>query len=429
MKRGELLRQLNTGALNSRLEPIYGDQLDSTLRRLEDLIHGFAQVFPCSEDSDTYLFSSPGRTELGGNHTDHQRGHALAASVDLDTIACVVPNDSGIIRIKSLHHRMAEVDTRDLSIHPPETGSSPALVRGIAARFRQLGHPVGGFDAYTTTKVLRGSGLSSSAAFEILVATIIDHLFCGGHLSATQLAQIGQYAENVYFGKPCGLLDQLACATGGAVAIDFRDPAAPAISQVSVDLEAMGYALCSIDSRASHADLTSEYAAIPAEMGQVAAFFGKEYLSQVSHEAFMAQLPQVRAACGDRAALRAHHFFLDDLRVPQQHDALERGDIDAFLHHVRRSGLSSYMYLQNVSTCRDSRRQPLAVLLAAAEELLQDRGACRVHGGGFAGTIQAYVPLELLDSFTSGMEAIGGQGCCHVLHIRNVGSTSLLPLQ
>ena len=223
MRRGDMLNRLESGALRNRLETVYGPDADAAALRLRDLVLEYAGIFPCGADTETLLFSTPGRTELGGNHTDHQRGHALAASVNLDTIACVSPNGSRTIRIKSRSHRMAEVDLDDLSVHPEETGSSPSLVRGVVARLTELGFPIGGFDAYTTTRVLRGSGLSSSAAFEVLVCTIMNSLFCGGALSPIQLAQAGQYAENVYFGKPCGLLDQMACASGGVVAADFAD--------------------------------------------------------------------------------------------------------------------------------------------------------------------------------------------------------------
>lgn len=426
MRRGDLLRALESGELTGALERVYGGGAAAAAQRLRELVLEYAQTFPCGEGADTWLFSTPGRTELGGNHTDHQRGSALAGSVNLDTIACVVPNNTRTVRIKSRHHRMAEVDLDALEIHPEETGSSPSLVRGVAARLREMGYEVGGFDAYTTTRVLRGSGLSSSAAFEVLVCTIMSHLFCGGALSPVELAQVGQYAENVYFGKPCGLLDQLACATGGVISADFHDSAAPAVRQVQVDLAAQGYALCIVDTQASHADLTEDYAAIPREMGEVAACLGCEVLGEADEAQFFAALPQVRQACGDRAALRAIHFFADDRRVPRQREALEQGDFERFLRLVRQSGRSSFMYLQNVSNYRDSRVQPVAVLLAAAEALLDGRGACRVHGGGFAGTIQAFVPLDALEAFKAGMERLAGAGACHVLSIRSAGSVLLV---
>ena len=426
MRRGDLLRELACGGLLERLAPVYGPDAEKAAARLRELTLEFAETFPCADSDETWLFSTPGRTELGGNHTDHQRGRGLAGSVNLDTIACVVPNGSRTIRIKSRHHRMAEVKLDQLSLQGAETGSSPALVRGVAARLAELGHAIGGFDAYTTTSVLRGSGLSSSAAFEVLVCTIMDHLFCGGRLSPVRLAQVGQYAENVYFGKPCGLLDQLSCAAGGVVAADFRDPAAPEIRQVRVDLDREGYALCIVDTHASHADLTEDYAAIPLEMGQVAAFFGRTVLGEVPFSDFSAAIPALRARCGDRAVLRAYHYYKEDQRVLLQQEALERGDFGQFLRLVRQSGRSSYMYLQNVSNYRDSRSQCVAVLLAAAEELLEGEGACRVHGGGFAGTIQAFVPLPRLAAFRAGMEAVAGRGSCHVLSIRDTGSVLLV---
>ncbi len=426
MRRGELLQALEGGGLLDRLEPVYGADAAGAARRLADLTRGYAGVFPGGEEEDVRLFSVPGRTELGGNHTDHQWGRCLAGSVDLDTIACAAPNGINMVRIQSRNHRMAEVSLDDLSVHPAETGSSVSLVRGVAARLREMGHAVGGFNAYTTTRVLRSSGLSSSAAFEVMVGTIMNHLFCGGVLTPLQLAQVGQYAENVYYGKPCGLMDQLACASGGVIAIDFADPAAPSLRQVQVDLEREGYALVIVDAGAGHADLTEEYAAIPREMGAVAACLGRERLGQATYEQFLEELPRVRSACGDRALLRAMHFFQDDRRAAEQCGALERGDLPAFLRLVRRSGRSSFMNLQNVITCRDSREQPLAVLLALAEELLEGEGACRVHGGGFAGTIQAFVPLDRVERFTQGMEALTGAGSCHVLSIRGTGAAQLV---
>ena len=426
MRRGDLLKGLEDGALLPRLEPVYGSDAANAAQRLLELAREYAGTFPCGEDTDTWLFSTPGRTELGGNHTDHQHGHCLAAAVGLDTIACAAPNGSHVIRIKSRHHRIAEVDLDHLDIMDAETGSSPALVRGVAARLTQLGYTISGFDAYTTTRVLRGSGLSSSAAFEVLVCTIMNHLFCGGRLSPIQLALVGQYAENVYYGKPCGLLDQLSCACGGVIAAGFQDPARPSVRQVQVDLAAHGLALCIVDAGASHASLIEDYAAIPREMAQVAACFGKNVLGEVPYEDFQRELPNLCAACGDRAVLRAIHFYQDNQRVAQQLEALENKDLDTFLRLVRQSGRSSFMYLQNVSTYRDSRIQPIAVLLAQAEELLGDRGACRIHGGGFAGTIQAFVPLDLLEAFVRRMEALTKEGSCYILDIRSTGSVCLI---
>lgn len=426
MERARLLSDLRSGAMLDRLRPVYGTAAEDASARLIELIREAASVFPAEDGSDVWLFSTPGRTELGGNHTDHQHGRCLAAAVDMDTIACVIPNNAGVVRVKSRHHRMAETDLRDLAIHPEETGSSAALVRGVAARLTQMGFTLGGFDAYTTTNVLRGSGLSSSAAFEVLTGEVMNSLFCGGSLTPVQLALAGQYAENVYYGKPCGCIDHLSCALGGVVDADFRDPEAPLIRRLPLDLASQGYALCIVDSRASHADLTEDYAAITSEMRQVAGCFGREVLGDVDPREVMESLSLVRATCGDRAALRAYHFFRENRRVALESEALEKGDIGTFLTCVRESGRSSFMYLQNVTNYRESRQQPIALLLAVAEDLLGDEGAARVHGGGFAGTIQAYVPVTRLGEFVLRMEAVAGQGACHVVGVRETGSVLLL---
>ena len=413
---------LRKGIWNEGLSRIYGDGASRAAGRLLALVGGFCDFYGAGDGDVVAFFSCPGRTELGGNHTDHQRGHALAASVDLDTIACVRPNGSRVIRIKSQYHRIAEIDLDRLAPLAEETGRSPALVRGIAARVAAMGYPLTGFDAYTTTQVLRGRGLSSSAAFEVLVGEILNRLCCGGELTPLQLAQIAQFAENTYFGKPCGLLDQLACATGGVIAADFGAGETPATRQVDFDLRRAGYALCIVDTGRSHADLKEDFAAIPREMAAVAACFGQRLLSQVDPAEFYASIPAVRQRCGDRAVLRAIHFYRDDALVARQLRAIETGDMGTFLSLVAQSGRSSYMYLQNVSTYRDPRRQDMAVLLALSEHLLGGRGACRVHGGGFAGAIQAFVPLDMAGSFCSAVEQVAGTGACHILSFRGAGA-------
>lgn len=425
MKRGELLAALDSHGLDSKLERVYGAETGAAVERVKALAEAYADTFPSQDSDDVWLFSAPGRTELVGNHTDHQHGHCLAASVNLDTIAYVTPTDGEMIRIKSRHHRIAEVDKDDRAIHPEEVGTSAALVRGLVACLTGMGYPVSGFQAYTTTRVLRGSGLSSSAAFEVLVTTMMNHLFCKGALPPLQIARISQYAENVYFQKPCGLMDQLACSMGGAVVMDFHNIDAPTVRKIPLDPTARGYALCIIDSRASHADLIADYAAIPQEMQEVASCFGREVLADVAPGKVVKNLSLVRATCGDRAALRAYHFFKEDIRVLQACEALEKDDFDAYLRCVRASGRSSCMYLQNVASYRESRSQPVAVLLAVAEDLLGEQGAVRVHGGGFAGTIQAYVPLSGLESFIKGMETVVGQGACQVVTVRNSGAVLL----
>ena len=379
---------------------------------------GFAAAF--GGDPSCY-FSAPGRTEIGGNHTDHQRGRVLAAAVNLDTVAAVRPNGTDMIRILSKGYPMCEVNVTELEPVAAEVNSTPALVRGVAARFVQLGCKVGGFDAYCESTVLPGSGLSSSAAFEVLIGTIINGLFFENKATAPEVAQIGQYAENVFFGKPCGLMDQTASAVGNLVTIDFFEKEKPVIKPVSFDFASCGHALCIIDSGADHADLTDEYAAVPGEMKAVAAYFGKEVLTQVSEADFYAAIPAVRKACGDRAVMRAIHFYQENARVPQQVAALEKGDFDTFLRLVKQSGYSSYMYLQNVIPAGYKQHQDVAVALSLCEHYLCGRGAYRVHGGGFAGTVQAFVPMDLLDSFRAGIDAALGEGACHVLSIRPQG--------
>ena len=392
-----------------------------TQTQKNDLDIGFFAAF--GRKPERY-FSAPGRTEIGGNHTDHQQGRVLAAAVNLDTRAAVASNGSSTIRVQSEGYPLCAIDLADLAIQQAETGTTAALVRGVAARFMELGCSVGGFDAYVTSSVLPGSGLSSSAAFEVLMGTIINVLFFDNRASAPDIAAIGQYAENVYFGKPCGLMDQTASAVGGLVSIDFANPGAPKIRPVSFDFSSCGHALCIIDTGASHADLTDEYAAIPAEMRAVAAYFGKEVLSQVPEADLWAAIPALRRTCSDRAVLRSIHYYRENRRAAAQADALAHGDFHTFLSLVRESGQSSWTLLQNV-TAPGSREQSVALALALCEQILQGRGACRIHGGGFAGTVQAFVPLDLLDTFKMKIEAVLGDNACHVLSIRSAGGIEM----
>ena len=368
-----------------------------------------------------YRFSAPGRTEIGGNHTDHQRGCVLAAAVDLETTAEVTLNDSRVIRVFSDGYAPVEVSLDELEMRPEEQNTTAALVRGIAAEFVRRGASVQGFDAQVHSTVLPGSGLSSSAAFEVLMGTILNHLFFDASLAPAEIARIGQYAENVYFGKPCGLMDQMASAVGGMVMIDFAYPACPVVERIDFDFAAAGHALCIIDTGADHAQLTGEYAAITEELKQVCAFFGKEVLRQISQTEFYEALPRLRGNVADRAILRAMHVYAENERVEQQAQALRVGDFDAFLELVKASGRSSWMYLQNITPAGAVEQQAVALTLALCDTLLQGYGAYRVHGGGFAGTVQAFVPLELLDTFRSGIEAVLGQGSCHVLSVRADG--------
>ena len=387
---------------------------------------GFAAAFG---GTPARYFSAPGRTEIGGNHTDHQRGRVLAAAVNLDTRAAVRLNGTDTIRILSKGYPLCTVDLSILTPQESEINSTPALVRGVAARFTQLGCKVEGFDAYCESTVLPGSGLSSSAAYEVLIGTILNHMFFDGRVSQPEIAQIGQYAENVFFGKPCGLMDQTASAVGNLVTIDFFDKEHPVIESVDFDFSACGHALCIIDSQASHADLTDEYAAIPGELKEICAYFGKEVLSQIDEADFYAAIPQLRKTCGDRAVLRAVHFYQDNARVPQQVEALRAGDFARFLSLIRESGQSSWMYLQNVIPAGYKEHQDVAVSLALCQHYLQGRGAYRVHGGGFAGTVQAFVPFDLLETFRAGIDSALGEGACHILSIRPQGGVPAIPAE
>ena len=383
---------------------------------------GFEAMFGAAPEA---YFSAPGRTEISGNHTDHQRGRVLAAAVNLDTRAAVRPNGTDLIRIQSKGYPMCQISLTELTPVESEINSTPALIRGVAARFAQLGCEVKGFDAYCESTVLPGSGLSSSAAYEVLIGTIINHLFFDCKATQPEVAQIGQYAENVFFGKPCGLMDQTASAVGGLVTIDFADKDHPDIRPVNFDFSTAGHALCIIDSRADHADLTDEYAAIPGELKALCAHFGREVTTEIPEEEFYAAIPELREKVGDRAVMRAVHEYNENRRVPMQVAALENGDFDSFLRLTRESGFSSWMYLQNVIPAGYKREQAMAIALALCEKYLGGKGTFRVHGGGFAGTVQAFVPYEILDSFKAGIDAALGEGACHILSIRPQGGVKM----
>ncbi len=383
---------------------------------------GFLVQFGCAPRR---YFSAPGRTEIGGNHTDHQHGCVLVAAVNLDTVAAVRENDLGKIRVLSDGYPLCCIDPEITQPQQTEAGTSAALVRGVAAKFVELGAQVQGFDAYVQSTVLPGSGLSSSAAFEVLLGTICNALFFENKLPMPQIAKIGQYAENVYYGKPCGLMDQTASAVGNLVAIDFADPENPIITPVDFDFSKSGYALCIIDSQASHADLTDEYAAVPQDMKAIAGFFGQTALRSVPEETFYQAIPPLRQLFGDRTVLRAIHFYGDNKRVEEQVKALQNNDFDRFLKLIKESGQSSWMYLQNVVPAGYIAHQDMAIALAMCHKLLGDRGAYRVHGGGFAGTVQAFVPVDILYEFKSGIEAVLGADSCHVLNIRPYGGVEM----
>ena len=423
-KQTDLETMLQNGSLDSRLSEICAgspQQLPARRERLLALIGTFASIY--GEGREIGLYSAPGRTEMGGNHTDHQHGRVLAAAIDLDMAACASKNESRMIRVTSDGYPEIRVDLSVLEPVKKESGTTAALIRGIASKLSELGYPVSGFDACVTSQVLGGSGLSSSAAFEVLMGVVMNDLFCGGKLNPVQIAQIGQYSENVFFGKPCGLMDQLASSVGGITAIDFKNPENPTVEKLECSPSDYGYALCIIDSGADHSDLTDEYASIPGEMGQVAAFFGKKVLRQVSFEEFWNSIPALRKQTGDRAVLRAIHFYSDNDLVPEQQKLLESGNFDGFLALVNQSGHSSAECLQNIFCCSAPKAQAVSLTIAAARRILQGRGAVRVHGGGFAGTVQAYVPLDQKEEFRGKMEAILGQGRCHFLNIRPGGGT------
>ena len=423
----QLREQIAAGRWDAALAALYGGS-EKVLARQRSRYGAALEQFELyyGPGRQVQVYSAPGRTELGGNHTDHQHGRVLCGSVDLDMLACAAPNGTDLVRIRSEGYPALEVDLRDLKVREEEKNSSPALVRGVAARLVELGCRPAGFDAYVTSTVLSGSGLSSSAAYEILVATIVDCFFGGGTLDPVERAKVGQYAENVYFGKPCGLMDQMGSSVGGAVAIDFADPAAPVVKKVEYDFTRSGHALCIVDTGSCHADLTDDYADITREMGAVAARFGEKFLRDVDEGAFRAALPQLREECGDRAVLRAMHFFEEDRRAEQEAEALEQGDFDAFLALVDQSGLSSALNLQNTWSAAAPQQQAIPVALAVGRELLGGSGAIRVHGGGFAGTIQAFVPNGKLETFRRGMEELLGPGMCHILHIRPHGGCVVL---
>ena len=417
-----LKKDLKNNKFKEELAGIYCVKPSKTAfyaERFLKVIDNFEKTFGPAENIS--LFSAPGRTEIGGNHTDHQHGCVLAASINLDVIAAAAPNNQNIIRIQSEGYPLDVINLDELLPDKREYNQAKALIRGVAAKFKAAGYEVKGFDAYTSSNVLKGSGLSSSAAFEVLIGNIINGLFCNGKVSAVEIAKAGQYAENIYFGKPSGLMDQMASSVGSAVAIDFKDTENPKIQKVNFDFTKTGYALCIIDSGADHSDLTDEYATIPAEMKTIAEFFNKKYLREVNKDEFIKHIPQLRKKAGDRAVLRALHYFNDSERAKEEAKALQNGDFTKFLSIINKSGKSSFMYLQNVNVCGSSADQAVAVVLAMCDEVLKDRGAFRVHGGGFAGTVQAFVPEDLLDEFKTRIEAVTGIGTCHILSIRPYG--------
>ena len=427
MKNFELIENINGGALNSKFAALYGkENVASAKQRYADAVAKFTEAYGC--DRELSLFSVAGRSELSGNHTDHNRGCVIAASISLDVIAVASPTDDGMITVISEGFGKDTVNIREYCV--PDTdkfGTSESIIAGMCAGLSNSGYKTGGFVAYITSNVLKGSGLSSSAAFEDMIGTIESYLYNNGSVDNVEIAKLAQWAENNFFGKPCGLMDQVACAVGGIVAIDFKNTKDPVITPIDFDITGAGYNLCIVNTGGNHADLTDDYASVPAEMKSVAAYFGKEVLREVDEAEVIANIASLREKLGDRAVMRALHFFEENKRVGMQKAALESGDLDAFFENVKSSGRSSFCYLQNVYTNKNVSEQGLSLALCLAERILKDKKAAwRVHGGGFAGTIQAFVPSEAVAEFKNTMDSCFGEGACIVLNVRPVGATKIL---
>lgn len=422
----ELKNDILDGKYDERMNEVYVDEvlLDYQKNRYATAIDEFAKFFP--EEKDVVIFSAPGRSEVCGNHTDHQHGKVLATSINLDAIAVVSPLAETKIILKSGDMDLISIETDALEINEAEKDSTAALIRGVLAGLSQRGYKVGGFKAYVTSDVLMGAGMSSSAAFETLIGTIISGLYNDGMVTAIEIAQIGQYAENVYFGKPCGLMDQMACSVGGMVTIDFADEKKPVVSAVESDFAGARISLCIVDTKGSHADLTPDYAAVPGEMKAVAAACGKTVLREVEEEEFYAKLPEIIKATSGRAVLRAVHFYEEEKRVENAVASLRAGKYDEFMQVISESGNSSMKYLQNIYSPKHIDSQNMTVALAVSEVALKGKGVCRVHGGGFAGTIQAFVKNEAVAEYKSAIEAVFGEGSCHVLKVRPYGGIKVM---
>lgn len=417
---------LEQGSLDQRIKEIYVDEqrVPYNRERYIRAIDRFTELFPSEKEIEIY--SAPGRSEVCGNHTDHQNGMVLATSINLDAIAIVAKAEEPVIRLVSGDFPMEEVDVADLSMKEEEQSTTTALIRGVAAGMKERGHKVGGFTAYITSDVLMEAGMSSSAAFESLIGTILSGLYNDMKVSSIEIAQIGQYAENIYFGKPCGLMDQMACSVGGMIFIDFKEKEHPEVRQVHTDFEKAGLSLCIVDTKGSHADLTPDYAAVPAEMNQVAQALGREHLREVPRETFFKELPKLWKETSGRAVLRAIHFYEEEERVLRGVKSLEESDYPGFLSVIKASGDSSAKYLQNIYSPKDVDSQNVTVALAVSESILGENGVCRVHGGGFAGTIQAFVKNEAVAAYKEQIEAIYGDDSCHVLKVRLQGGIRVL---
>lgn len=419
------IREFQEHVHTDLLKDIYLDEsmIDYQEKRYAAAIKKYEDLFG---EGEVEIYSAPGRSEVGGNHTDHQFGCVLATSINLDALAIVGSNEGSIQLVSEGYDDLIEVCLDDLDKNPAEEGTTVALIRGMAAKLQEAGYQIGGFKAYVTSDVLVGAGLSSSAAFETIIGTILSGLYNDMKVSPVFIAQAGQYAENVYFGKPCGLMDQMACSVGGLINIDFADPSEPVMRKVEVEFEDYHHSLCIVDTKGSHADLTDEYAAVPAEMKAVAEKLGKPVLRQIDEAEFYKKIPELRKELGDRPVLRAIHFLNENKRVGQQVAALNEGRFEEFLQLVKESGNSSYKYLQNVYTSRDVQNQAMSIGLAVAETVLGTHGVSRVHGGGFAGTIQIFVENEFVPEIKAAMDGVFGEGSCHVLKVRKYGGMKVL---
>lgn len=417
-----LKSKILNGNADNVLSELYGNGkiLQEQHNRYINLIDNFQKAFP--DHSEASFFSTPGRTEIGGNHTDHNAGRVLAAAVSLDIVAIAAPNEYKLVRIISEGYEPVEINIEDLPPYIEEKFTSKSLIRGVCARFKMLGYNLLGLDAYISGQVPKGSGLSSSAAFEVLIAFIINHFYNNEKIGAIELAKIAQYSENEYFGKPCGLMDQTTCAVGGIVTIDFKDFEKPLVRKVHVDFAKAGHRLVIVDTGGNHANLNDDYIALEHEMKAVAKIFGKSVLREIDEKKVMEALALIREKTGDRAVMRALHFFSDDQRVVNQVDELERGNFDRFLQIVTESGQSSWMYCQNCFSNKFPDVQGISVGLALSQYVLNGKGAYRVHGGGFAGTIQAFVPLDLVSQYVEKLSEVFGMGSCHTISIRTEGS-------
>lgn len=426
MKSSKELRELiSKGELNDRLKDIYVDEslIDYNANRYVKAIDKFEELYG---EREVLICSAPGRSEVGGNHTDHQRGQVLACGLNLDAIAVVCPEEDGIIRILSDDFDLDDIDINYIKKEEVKPGSSEALVAGVVSKLKEDGYKIGGFSTFITSDVLMGAGMSSSAAFEVLIGNIISYLYNDGNIDPIYIAQVAQYSENVYFDKPCGLMDQMASSVGSLVNIDFKDPKNPIVKKVDVDFDAFEHSLCIVDTKGSHADLTPEYAAIPQEMKSVAAFFGKDVLREVPEEDFYENINAIKEKTGDRAVIRAIHFYKDHNTVTDEVNALEAGDFAKFKECIKSSGNSSFKYLQNVFPVSDVQSQGVALGLCLSENILGNHGVCRVHGGGFAGTIQAFVENDFVEEYKKQIEKYFGEDSCHVLKVRKYGGMKVV---